>query len=293
MRKMTALYKISYSALFIALGIILSRFLSISYLFGLPFLKISFAPSVVMFASFYLGPIYGFIVGTAVDVLGALLYPMGAFNPLYTIAASLTGLIPFLAYRVINATKVENKFPFILTIILTALNIFVIWFMATHDVIYSESGRKTYELYPRIKWGLSSTFVVLSIAFVIGVIIIRKKFAGRKFNKYYNSFVIASSVYVTYFLFKIPVGSFVQSALLNYDFMIVLTVRMLTGFLTSFVHIVIILIALDVSLRFNVEGALLSKPFSFIKRNKMHQNNDTVEQIPNLININEEVQDGK
>ena len=53
MRKMTLLHKISYSALFIALGVILSRFVSIPALFGLPFLKISFAPSAVMFSSFY------------------------------------------------------------------------------------------------------------------------------------------------------------------------------------------------------------------------------------------------
>lgn len=259
MKKMDILYKISYSALFIALGIILSRFLSISNMFGLPFLKISFAPSVVMFSSFYLGPIFGFVVGTAVDVLGALIYPIGPFNPLYTIAASLTGLIPYLAYKTINFTKLENKFPFILTFILCALNIFVITFMATNDVIYSESGKKVYELYPWIKWSLTSTFVVLSTVFLIATIYIRKRFEERKFNKYYNSYIIASSVYVTYFLFKIPVGSLVQSLLLNYDFMIILTVRMLTGFLTSFVHIVIILMALDLSLRFNVEGALLNK----------------------------------
>lgn len=259
MKKMDILYKISYSALFIALGIILSRFLSISNMFGLPFLKISFAPSVVMFSSFYLGPVFGFVVGTAVDVLGALIYPMGPFNPLYTIAASLTGLIPYLAYKTINFTKLENKFPIILTVILCALNIFVITFMATNDVIYSESGKKAYELYPWIKWSLSSTFVVLSVVFLLGTIYIRKRFKDRKFNKYYNSYIIASSVYVTYFLFKIPVGSLVQSLLLNYDFMIILTVRMLTGFLTSFAHIVIILMALDLSLRFNVEGALMTK----------------------------------
>ena len=85
MKRMNTLYKISFSALFIALGIILSRFLSISYIFGLPFLKVGFTNSIVMFASFYLGPIWGLIVGGASDVFGALLYPQGgAFNPLYT-----------------------------------------------------------------------------------------------------------------------------------------------------------------------------------------------------------------
>ena len=42
---------------------------------------------------------------------------------------------------------------------------------------------------------------------------------------------------------------------------------MLTGFVTSFVHIFLISIALDVSLNFNVEGALLNKD-NFFKRIK-------------------------
>ena len=183
MKRMNTLYKISFSALFIALGIILSRFLSISYIFGLPFLKIGFTNSIVMFASFYLGPIYGFIVGTAVDVFGALLYPIGPFNPLYTIAASLTGLMPFLIYRFISFTKLENKFPTILTIILIALNVFVIAFMANNDVIHSESGKTTYELYPWLKWTIVSTFLVLSVAFLSGTLYIKRRFKDRKFGK--------------------------------------------------------------------------------------------------------------
>ena len=59
-----------------------------------------------------------------------------------------------------------------------------------------------------------------------------------------------------------------QAILLNYDFIVIMTVRMLAGFLTSFVHIIIILIALDVSLRFQEKGALLEEPFAFIKRIK-------------------------
>ena len=108
----------------------------------------------------------------------------------------------------------------------------------------------------------------MSVAFLLGTLYIKRRFKDRKFNKYYNSYIIASSVYVTYFVFKIPVGSLVQAILLNYDFMVVMTVRMLAGFLTSFVHIIIILIALDVSLRFQEKGALLEEPFAFIKRIK-------------------------
>ena len=113
MIKMSLLYKISYSALFIALGVILSRFISVPALFGLPFLKVSLANSVVMFSSFYLGPFFGFLVGTLVDTLGAILFPTGPYNPLFTIAASLTGLMPYLCYVALRKSRVEDKFPFI------------------------------------------------------------------------------------------------------------------------------------------------------------------------------------
>ncbi len=252
----------SYSALFIALGIILSRFVSLPYLFGLPFLKVSFSPSIVMFASFYLGPLWGFLVGTAVDVFGALIYPTGgAFNPLYTIAASLTGLIPFLAYRAISFSKLDNKYPILLGILMGALNIFTILFMIFNDSIKSESGKTTYTLYPWIKWSVCGVLLALSVVFIVAMFFIKKKFANRKFNENYNVFIVASSVYVTYFLFKIPVGSLVQALLLNWNFWMIFIVRTLTGFLTTFVHIIIICLALDLSLRFNMKGALLEPTF--------------------------------
>ena len=50
--------------------------------------------------------------------------------------------------------------------------------------------------------------------------------------------------------------------------MIILTVRMLTGFVTSFVHIFLISVALDVSLNFNVEGALLNNETFFHRLKK-------------------------
>ena len=276
MKKMSIIYKMSYSALFIALGIILSRFISLPFLFGLPFLKVSFSPSIVMFSSFYLGPLWGFLVGTAVDVFGALIYPTGgAFNPLYTIAASLTGLIPFLAYRAISYSKLDNKYPILLGILMGALNIFTIVFMILNDSIKSESGKTTYTLYPWIKWSVCSVLLVLSVVFVVAMFFIKKKFANKKFNSNYNAFVVASSVYVTYFLFKIPVGSLVQALLLNRNFWMIFIVRTLTGFLTTFVHIIIICLALDLSLRFNMKGALLEPTLIERIKEKKNQNLNT------------------
>ena len=268
---MSLLYKISYSALFIALGVILSRFLSLPALFGLPFLKVSFTNSVVMFSSFYLGPVFGFIVGSLVDTLGALLFPTGAYNPLFTIPASLTGLMPYLCYVFIRKIKIEDKFPFISVIIIVTLNVLLGLFFIFNDQIYSESGKTTYILYPWLKWTISAICLLLSIIYFICLYLLNKKYKDKRFNKHYKINLIASSVFLTYFVFKIPLGSLIQAFILDWEFLIILTIRMLTGFVTSFVHIFIISVALDVSLNFNVEGALLNQDNIF-KRFKKKAN---------------------
>ena len=267
MRKMSLLYKISYSALFIALGIILSRFISVPALFGLPFLKVSLANSVVMFSSFYLGPFFGFLVGTLVDTLGAVLFPTGPYNPLFTIAASLTGLMPYLCYVFLRKTHIEDKFPIVSTILIILLNVLLWVFFIFNDQIYSESGRTSYELYPWLKVTICIVSLVLSGVFFVALYLLNKKYKEKRFSRHYKINLITSSVFITYFIFKIPVGSAVQAFILEWEFLIILTVRMLTGFVTSFVHIFLISIALDVSLNFNVEGALLNKD-TFFKRIK-------------------------
>ena len=75
-------------ALLIALEIVLSRFLSISAWNT----KIGFAFVPVVIAAILLGPLYAGIVGAAADFLGALLFPIGAYFPGFTLTAFLMGL---------------------------------------------------------------------------------------------------------------------------------------------------------------------------------------------------------
>ena len=81
--------KMILSALFIALGIVLSRFLgfkvvNISFSFG-------FVPLVL--SAIWLGPKYAIIIGGLVDLIGALLFPKGAYFVGYTIDSMIDGLI--------------------------------------------------------------------------------------------------------------------------------------------------------------------------------------------------------
>lgn len=269
---MNILFKISFSAVLMAVALILSRFLSLPlYIFGLNFLKISLATGIVMFASFYLGPVFGMIVGAGEDILGSLIFPQGgAYNPLFTISVVLGGLIPYFAYKLINSSKIDRKYPFILSFVLAAVCIFVTYFMLTNDSIKYFGKTYNFELWQKIVISFLSWF--LSIVFVLILLIIRRRFKNKKINNYYNVYSIGTSVLLTYMLFKVPVSSLIFSILYSYDFLIIFGARLLIAFATSFIDILFIMAALNISLRFNVKGALIKN--KHIDEELIKSNND-------------------
>ena len=72
-----------------AMEIVLSRFCSISAWN----VKIGFSFVPVAFAALRLGPLQGGLVGALGDFLGAVLFPIGAYFPGFTLTAFLTGLV--------------------------------------------------------------------------------------------------------------------------------------------------------------------------------------------------------
>ena len=72
-------------ALLIALNVVLSRFLS----FNVWNLKIGFTFVSLIFAAYFTGPVGAAIVGGAGDLIGALMFPIGAYFPGFTLTAVL------------------------------------------------------------------------------------------------------------------------------------------------------------------------------------------------------------
>ena len=79
--------KVTRIALLIALEIVLSRFLSIST----PIAKIGFSFIPLAMIGMMYGPLYGGIAGGLCDFIGAILFPIGAYFPGYTLTAFLSG----------------------------------------------------------------------------------------------------------------------------------------------------------------------------------------------------------
>lgn len=77
------------TSLLIALHIILSRFFSINAWN----IKIGFAFVPIFVGAYLYGPVFGAIVGAIGDFLGAVLFPIGAYFPEFTLSCALTGLV--------------------------------------------------------------------------------------------------------------------------------------------------------------------------------------------------------
>ena len=75
------------------------KLLSIPLSVGTFIKDVNLSPSIIMYASISLGPVYGGLVGAIADVVGFIVRPMGAYNPLFTITNALVGIIPYFLIR--------------------------------------------------------------------------------------------------------------------------------------------------------------------------------------------------
>ncbi|MDR1638529.1 MAG: folate family ECF transporter S component [Clostridiales bacterium] len=76
-------------ALLIAVEVVLSRFCSIAT----PIVKIGFGFAPIAVCGMLFGPLWAALAGGLADIVGATLFPIGAYFPGFTISAALTGAV--------------------------------------------------------------------------------------------------------------------------------------------------------------------------------------------------------
>ncbi|MGI6392674.1 MAG: folate family ECF transporter S component [Candidatus Izemoplasmatales bacterium] len=161
--KKKAVQKLIFTGLMVAIGIILTYFLSITIpptgsaiiRFGIGYL-----PLIVI--SILFGPVYGLMGGIAQDLLGIFL--IGApifsytFSPVFTLNAILYGVIPGLFFC--NGAKAGKKFFFLANYVLLGLFLLAagIYFFNL-DYVYTQSLGRT-EKYLLLATGVVSAIVL-------------------------------------------------------------------------------------------------------------------------------------
>ena len=100
-------------ALLIALEIVLSRFFSITT----PIVKISFSFVPLSMLAMLYGPFYAAAGAAISDIVGATLFPVGAYFPGFTLTAALTGL----SYGLILYKRSKNWLNITLAVVIITI----------------------------------------------------------------------------------------------------------------------------------------------------------------------------
>ena len=88
-RKAFSLQKLALSALLLAFDVVFTRVLALNT----PLVRMGFGFAAVALCAMLYGPAWTAVVAALGDLLGALLFPTGAYFPGFTLSAALTGLI--------------------------------------------------------------------------------------------------------------------------------------------------------------------------------------------------------
>ena len=99
------IYKIALCSLFTVLTFAAGRLSFYIPVAGFPAFKFSLTAIPIVIGSFLLGPIYGGIIGGLGDLIGALLFPVGAYFFGFTFDAILLGVIPGLVMYLSKKSK--------------------------------------------------------------------------------------------------------------------------------------------------------------------------------------------
>ena len=211
--KLDATYKICLSGLLLALVIIFTRFLSIQNIPFIPFVRISLGPSLIIFSSIFLGPIYGAIIGGASDILGILLVPNSlgfSINPWFTLVYTILGIVPYFVYKLFKKIKNDKLLFILFSSILLCLWVFVLIFTLTNNVISSHE----LVLYEKLIIIIGSFVLLLLIDLFILLLKKKQKDASSFMKASFTSLIIEISILLL-------LNSFMKSIFFEIDFYII------------------------------------------------------------------------
>lgn len=158
--------KIVLSAMLLALLIVLSRFLSIKT----PILVISLSFVPIMMSAIWLGPKYSLAIAALGDLIGAILFPFGAYFPGYTLSQLLTGLIYGLfLYKKPGQEISDGKF-IIKLIVSSVLVLGLIGVLLTSLWVHITAGKS----YVAVMAGRITTQVIMLPIQVVTIFILEK-----------------------------------------------------------------------------------------------------------------------
>lgn len=260
--------KITLSALFIAATIIFSKLLSIGNMPGINFLRISLGPTLLIFSSILLGPIYGGFIGFTSDFLGYFLFDNTgyAYNPLFSITYILYGILPAILCYFLKRNK-KFKLPIIQILIILLINIFIFYFFLSNKtfVLY----KKIYEITTFMKTLVLTLVSILSLLYFVSYYVIYKK---RKHDQILLN-NISIIVLISLLSIQVGVGILVKYYTYEVDPFVLFATQLVVTTIEIIISNYLILLLYKI----------FNKIYSLNDINTMNKNNKTKLKLKNII----------
>jgi len=165
--------KIVYIAMLTAISTVLNYFT----FYPASYIAVSFTATVCFVAGITLGANAGFAVGFIGDLIGAIIFPAGPYNPLIGLASGLMGFIPGIIFQYFKGNlylKTVISAVLCLLICTSGINTFALWLM------YG-LGKKTFWAYLIVRLPWQALIATANCVLCIGIMGALKRISLTKF----------------------------------------------------------------------------------------------------------------
>ena len=208
---LNSISKICLAGLLMALATVLQKVLAINYIPVVPFLRISLGgPGVIIFASIFLGPLYGFIVGAGSDILGYFILDMSgnAFFPQITAIYGLLGIVPYFIFSLFK--RISNKK---IMFVVESLGLSASFMVVTLFVLLNDSMK----LYGSVtEFGIIQKIIIpVALFLLLGLVLIfvvffNKRLEKQEINPVMNAYQISFSLLIIEILVMVIFGTLMK-----------------------------------------------------------------------------------
>ncbi|MBE6133773.1 MAG: ECF transporter S component [Erysipelotrichaceae bacterium] len=225
--------KITLAGILISLIIILQKVLAINYIPVVPFLRISLGGcALLIFASIFLGPWYGLLIGIAEDLLGYLIFDPKSmsFFPQITAIYGLMGFVSYFVFMLIRQIK-NKKVMFIVEMlsfaaVLTAVTLFI----TLNNEITLYSSTYTIEIWQKI--AIPLILFALLAALTICIIFTERYFKKRKDSQLFNAYQVSFACFIIELFVMILFGTLMKGFAFGFQtYPVILITQLMVGFI--------------------------------------------------------------
>lgn len=155
---------------------VLTALSALANIFTMPLGGGSFAISFTYIPAFiagaFINPFAGFLTGILGDLLGCIIAPKGALNPIILVTSGLLGLIPGLVFWIAKSRKIDTvKYSYVLTTISFILVLIICVPLNTIGLYIFYFSAKGRTLKAVFAMRMSKQSIILAANFIITIII--------------------------------------------------------------------------------------------------------------------------